>query len=96
MKKITQKGFAHSGLLIVILVLAIVAAIGYKVASQTNKAVSNTEASANNALVPSVANAVPPIKNTTDLNKALQTLNSQKIDSDLNPSSYNKDVSSLL
>jgi Tfp pilus assembly protein PilX len=85
MKKQSQKGFAHPGLLLLLLVVAIIALVGYKVANHQ----STTPSTA-------VAQNVGEIKTTADLEKAKTTLNSVNIDSDLNPSSLNKDVNSLL
>lgn len=90
MKK-TQKGFAHLALLLLLVVVAVVAYAGYKVvknhqkvtsANQTSTAVTNT--------------ATDAINSKADLDKALNTVNGQNVDADLNPGSLDNDVNSLL
>jgi uncharacterized protein (UPF0333 family) len=92
MKKYSQKGFGHLGLLLLVVVVAIIGLAGYKVAknhSDNSKLNSSTGAAA-------TAQLIPTIKNTADLKTAETTLNSQNVDGDLNPDSLNQDVSSLL
>ena len=92
MKKRLQNGFAHPGLILMLLVIVAIALIGYKVVqNHNNAALSSTSPST------SVATQTPQvIKSTADLNSAQNSLNSQNIDGDLNPGQYNQDVSSLL
>jgi hypothetical protein len=89
MKKTTQ-GFAHLGLLLLVLVVAVVAFAGYKVAK------SHSDNTSNSATKPATAQVIPAIKNTADLNAVETTLNNQNIDSNLNPDSLNQDVDALL
>lgn len=90
MKKELQTGFAHLGILLLVLVAAVVF-VGYKV-SQNHA--GKTPAASTSA--PPTAQVIPAIKNSNDLNTAEATLNSQNIDGDLNPDSLNSDVQSLL
>ena len=89
MKKRTQQGIAHLGLLLLVLVVAAIALIGYKVWNNRN----NTSTPVTASTVQSTGQA---IKSTADLNQAENSLNSQNIDGDLNPDSLNQDVQSLL
>jgi hypothetical protein len=91
MKKKLQTGFAHQGLLLLVIVIGIITAIGYKVASdQNNKA--NNSVTASSTAVPEG----PVIKTSSDLDKATQALNNEDVDSNLNPDSLDQDVNSLL
>lgn len=90
MKK-SQKGFAHLALLLLLVVVVVVAYAGYKVVKQHQKTATS------NLTSTSVTQPVSDrINSNADLNKALNTVNSQNIDSDLNPSSLDNDVNSLL
>ena len=91
MKKHLQNGFAHLGFLLLVLAVAAISFASYKVvkdrqvksdASQTSTAVTKTSAQ--------------PINNTADLDSTTSDLNSQSVDSDLNPDQLNGDVTSLL
>jgi uncharacterized protein HemX len=89
MKKRLQSGFAHPGLILLLLVAVAIGMIGYKVVQTRDK---NTNS-------PNTSVATQPtqtIKSQADLNTAEASLNAQAIDSDLNPSIYNQDVNSLL
>ena len=90
MKK-RSNGFAHLGILLLLVALVAIALVGYKVAknSSDNSKLSNSTASV-------TTQPVQTIKSTADLNSAETTLNSQNIDGDLNPDSLNQDVQSLL
>ncbi|HSW78608.1 MAG TPA: hypothetical protein VLF88_01130 [Candidatus Babeliales bacterium] len=91
MKNRLQSGFAHQGILLLVIVVAIITAIGYKVASdQNNKA--NNSVTAGSTAVPEG----PVIKTTADLDKATQALNSEDVDGNLNPDSLDQDVQSML
>jgi uncharacterized protein (UPF0333 family) len=90
MKKQSQSGFAHFGLLLLVLV-AVVAFAGYKV-SQNQSSKTPVASTA----TPATAQVIPTIKTSADLDTAQSTLNSQNVDGDLNPDSLNQDVSSLL
>lgn len=91
MKKITQKGFAHLGLLLLLVVLVAAALIGYKVTKDRNNVATPVTAATSSA-----AQTIPVVKNTADLNTVESTLNNQNIDGNLNPDSLNQDVQSLL
>lgn len=89
MKKISQQGIAHLGLMLLLVVAAVVAFAGYKVYKNQNpaKTVSNSASS--------VSQSAQSIKSTADLNGVETQLNSQNIDGDLNPAGFDSDVSSL-
>ncbi len=91
MKKTSQSGIAHLGLLLLILVVAVIAFVGYKL-EQSRQTNSPTASTTN---VAQAAQNIPTITSKADLNTAESTLNSQNIDGDLNPSSFDQDVSSL-
>ena len=87
--KRTQNGFAHLALVLLLLVMVVIAFAGYKVVKdRQDKVVANTTSTA--ITNPSTINS------TADLNKAASSLNSESVDSDLNPDSLNSDVTSLL
>jgi len=88
MKK-SQKGFAHLGLLLLLVAVVAVVYVGYKVVKnhQDTTAANQTSTSLTQSGV---------INTSADLNNALNTVNSQNVDSDLNPSSLDSDVNSLL
>lgn len=92
MKKATQKGFAHLGLIVLLLVIIVVALIGYKVAKNHK----TTPVVANTTIPTTTVQGLPVVKSTADLNTIESTLNSQNIDSSLNPDSFNQDTQSLL
>jgi uncharacterized protein (UPF0333 family) len=90
MKKYSQKGFAHLGILLLAVVVVAVALIGYKVAKNHQNTIASTSTAT------SAAQTIPTIKTTADLNKVQSTLNNENVDGDLSPSSLNQDVNSLL
>jgi hypothetical protein len=87
----TQKGFAHLALLLLLVVVVVAAYAGYKVVKNHQQVTTNNQTST--AITKPVSST---IKNTADLDKASAALNSQDIDSQLNPDSLNSDVQSLL
>jgi len=87
MKKVSQKGFGHLGLLLLLVVAAVVAFAGYKVYNNQNPADTNTNTA--------VSQSAQSIKSKADLSKVEDQLNSQNIDGDLNPSSFDSDISNL-
>ncbi len=89
MKKLSQKGFAHTGLILFLLVLVLIAIIGYKVAT-------NKSSSENSNSPTATTQQIKTINSKADLNDVEATLNSQNVDGDLNPDQLNQDVSSLL
>ena len=84
------KGFVHFYLILLLLVLAIVSVVGYRVYSSHNTA----EPSSSPVPTTSKDNS-QAIKNSSDLTQAAQTANNQAVDSDLNPDSYNEDLNDL-
>jgi len=90
MKKTPQNGIAHLSLLLLVLIVAVIACVGYKV-EQTHSA-TPTASTANTSAAPQ---DIPAITSKSDLNSAEATLNNQNVDGDLNPDSYNSDVQSL-
>jgi len=90
MKK-SQKGFAHLALLLLLVVIAVVAYAGYKTVKNHQKTATANQTST--SVTQSVSGV---INNQSDLNSAVNTLNGQNIDGDLNPDSLNSDVTSLL
>lgn len=90
MKRTQQTGFAHLALVLLLLVLAVAAFSGYTVyKNHQNKVASNQTST-------SLTAPAQTIKSSADLDTATQTLNSQSVDSDLNPDQLNSDISSLL
>lgn len=90
MKK-NQSGIVHLGLILFVLVAAVVAYAGYKVVkdnSNSNNTASTTPAGA--------SATVQTIRSKADLTTAENSLNSQNISGDLNPSQFDQDVNSLL
>ena len=87
MKKSSQNGFAHLGLLLLLVVVAVIALIGYRVANNNSTPVDTTTAT---------TQTIGQIKTTADLDKAKSTLSNVNLDGDLNPKSLDKDVQSLL
>jgi predicted negative regulator of RcsB-dependent stress response len=90
MKK-TQKGFAHLALLLLLVVVAVAAYAGYKVVKNHQKVTTANQTST--SVTQSVSDT---INSQGDLNKAVNTLNDQNVDGDLNPGSLDNDVNSLL
>jgi uncharacterized protein HemX len=88
--KRTQKGFAHLALILLLLVVVIVAFAGYKVVKNRQDKTSANKTST------VLTNPSQSINNKADLDKASNTLNSQSVDSDLNPASLDSDISNLL
>jgi uncharacterized protein (UPF0333 family) len=90
MIKRAQTGFAHLALVLLVLVMVVIAFTGYKVVKDRQaKTTANTTSTA-------ITNSAETINSNADLDKAANALNSQSVDSDLNPDSLNSDVTSLL
>lgn len=92
MAKPAQKGIAHIGLLLLVVVVAAIAFTGYKLEQSHNKSDNSPKASSN---IAQSTLQVPTINTKADLNTAETTLNNENIDGDLNPDNYNQDISSL-
>jgi uncharacterized protein (UPF0333 family) len=90
MKK-SQKGFAHLALLLLLVVVVVIAYAGYKVVKDHQK---TAKANLTNTSVTNSASEA--INSKSDLDKALNTVNGQNVEGDLNPSSLDNDVNSLL
>jgi hypothetical protein len=88
--KRTQTGFAHLALALLLLVMVVVAFAGYKVVK------NHQDQTAANKTSTAITNPAETINNKADLDKAANSLNSESVDSDLNPDSLNNDVTSLL
>lgn len=89
MKKRAQNGIAHLGILLLVLVIAAIAFIGYKVWS--NRSTADSSAGTASSQQPGQA-----INTEADLNQAESNLNNQNIDNALNPDSFDQDTQSLL
>jgi uncharacterized protein (UPF0333 family) len=89
MKTKLQYGFAHLGLLLLVVVAAVIAVAGYKVANSNKTA--DTPSTATTA-----GQEVIEVKTASDLDKVKASLQNANLDSDLNPDSLNQDVNSLL
>lgn len=90
MKK-TQKGFAHLALLLLLVAVAVAAYAGYKVVKD-----HQDKTTANQTSTSLTQSASDAINNKADLDKALNTINGQNVEADLNPSSLDNDINSLL
>jgi hypothetical protein len=89
MKKLSQKGIAHLSLLLAVVVLAAVAVVGMRVASN-HADTSVTPAAVSKVKVPAKFNT------KTDLNNAASTLDATNVDSGVNPNSLDQDLNAIL
>ena len=88
--KRTQTGFAHLAPVLLLLVMAVIVFAGYRVVkNHQNQTAANKTSTA-------ITNSSETINNRADLDKAANTLNSESVESDLNPNFLNNDVTSLL
>lgn len=85
-----QTGFAHLALVLLLLVMAVAGFAGYKVVKDRQ------DKTAANKTSTSITNPAETINSSADLDSTTDTLNSQSIDSDLNPDDLNSDVTNLL
>lgn len=92
LKQKSQSGSAHL-LILLLVVLAIIAVVGWRVMQNSNKTSTNNAASSTAPLATQVPST---ISNASDLTSAQAALNQANIDGDLNPNSLNADVSSML
>lgn len=89
-KRISQNGFGHTLVLLLLVVVAVVALVGYKVMkNQTSTRLSSETSS-------TPLSTASTIKTSADLQKAETTISNQNVDSDLNPDQMNDDIDSLL
>lgn len=88
-----QKGSSHIVALVGVLVLAVVAFVGFRVLNNTTP----TASSSTPAITTNVASSTTPaqIKDTADLKKAANDLSNTSIDGAVNPSSFDNDLSAL-
>ena len=89
--RLNQKGFAHLALVLLALVLVVVAFAGYKVYQNRQ---DKTQANKTSTSV--IQTSSGAIQSSADLDSATHQLNSQSVDSDLNPADLNSDTSALL
>jgi len=89
--KRTQSGFAHLALILLLLVVVVVAFAGYNVVK--NNQSTNVDEGTN---ATGTASTIKVINNKADLNSAVQTLDAQSVDNDLNPDELNSDIENLL
>lgn len=88
MKRAHQTGFAHLGILLAVLIVAVIAFAAFKLEqSRGGESASITN--------PPRSQQASSIKTKTDLEAAEKTLNSADVDGDLSPSSFDQDVSYL-
>jgi hypothetical protein len=86
----SQTGFAHLALVLLLLVMVVMAFAGYRVVK------NHQDTTAANLTSTSISSSPRVIETKADLDKATNELNSQSVDSDLNPDSLNSDISNLL
>jgi uncharacterized protein HemX len=92
MMKRNQSGIAHLSFLLLLLIVAVIGFAGYKVVqNRQDKTAANQTSTA-----VTTQNIDKPFKSAADLKTAESTINSQSVDSDLNPDQWNSDVNSLL
>jgi flagellar basal body-associated protein FliL len=90
MKPKSESGVAHVAVLIlVLLVIAAIAVVGLRVVQNQNTGEDTSSA-------PVASKTSDNINSVADLDAAKASLNNASVDSDLNPSSLNADIDSLL
>lgn len=89
--KRTELGFGHTLLLGVVIVVAVLAFVAYRVVN--NQDSSNTPTASQKT---STAAAPSTIKSNDDLSKTQAAINGSPVESDLNPAELNDDVNNLL
>ncbi len=88
----SEQGVGHLVLLLGVVVIAAIAFVGYRVATDKNSGNSSKPSQ-----VTKSDTAVPQtISNTKDLDQASSAVSSSNLDADLNPSQMDSDVNSLL
>jgi uncharacterized protein HemX len=88
----SEQGVGHLLLLLGVVVIAAIAFVGYRVATDKNSSTSSKSSQATTA-----ETAAPQaINNTKDLEQAQSAVNSSNLDSDLDSSQMDSDVNSLL
>ena len=90
MKKTTfnQAGFEHVTLLVILVLVVAIGAVGFRVANKP--AVKNTVQS-------KTTPAAPPetLKSKSDVTSTKNSLNTEQVETDLNPAQLDKDLSDL-
>jgi hypothetical protein len=90
MKPKSESGVAHVAVLIlVLLVIAAITVVGLRVVQNQNTGEDTSSA-------PVASKTSDNINSVADLDAAKASLNNASVDSDLNPSSLNADIDSLL
>lgn len=88
----SEQGVGHLALLLGVVVIAAVAFVGYRVATD-----KNSDNSSKSSQVTTSDTAVPQtISSAKDLDQAQSAVNNSNLDGDLNPSQMDSDVNSLL
>jgi hypothetical protein len=90
MKKLNQNGIGHVVAVVFLLVVVVIAAIGYKVAQNSDAANVSTNAEPAAVVVPD------KFQSTADVKKADRALDKSGIDGSVDPSSLDSDLNSLL
>ncbi|OHB04827.1 MAG: hypothetical protein A3B14_03675 [Candidatus Zambryskibacteria bacterium RIFCSPLOWO2_01_FULL_45_21] len=88
--KFSQSGAGHLTAILAIVVIAIVGFTGYRVMNYDKPSDNYYDTSS-----PTQTN-IPNITSKKDLNTASTTLNTVKLDADLNPADFDADVNDLL
>lgn len=88
-----QKGASHIVAIVGVLVIAVVAFVGYRVLNNTTPTASSSTPAVSTNLASSTTPA--QIKNAADLKKAANDLSSTSIDGAVNPNSLDNDLSAL-
>lgn len=85
-----QRGFALAELLILAVVVVVIAVIGFKVINKPSDLANGSSTSNSQTALPS------KISSKADARKAAKALDSQPIDSQLNPNQFDANIKSLL
>jgi predicted negative regulator of RcsB-dependent stress response len=92
MKKFSnQRGFSVVAVVLIIVVLGVVGLVGYKVANH-QKGVSTAAATSTATIV----SAPSSIKSKADVQQAVNSLNTDQSDQQLDPNQFNSSISKLL
>lgn len=86
----SQRGFALAELLILAVVVVVIAVIGFKIVNKQSGLASDSSTDSSQAALPS------KISSKADARKAAKALDSQPIDSQLNPNQFDASIKSLL
>jgi hypothetical protein len=89
--KLSQKGFAHLALVLMVLILAVSAFAGYIVYQNRQDKIE-----ANKTSTAVTGAQIQVINSKADLDSAINQLNNTSVDGDLNPDDLNSDIDNLL